>query len=52
MSAVPFLELKKVDATSPIVRVKCDQAETVGDLKKLIAVQTGTDAKKIQLMKW
>ncbi|KLO13671.1 ubiquitin-like protein, partial [Schizopora paradoxa] len=34
------------------VRVKCDEGETVGDLKKLIATQTGTDSKKIQLMKW
>ena len=34
------------------VRVKCSPEDTVGDLKKLIAAQTGTDARKIQLKKW
>lgn len=34
------------------VRVKCSPDDTVGDLKKLIAAQTGTDYKKIQLKKW
>lgn len=36
----------------PSVRVKCSQDDTVGDLKKLIAAQTGTDSSKIQLKKW
>lgn len=35
-----------------LVRVKCSPDDTVGDLKKLIAAQTGTDASKIQLKKW
>jgi hypothetical protein len=35
-----------------IVRVKCSPDDTVGDLKKLIAAQTGTDWRKIQLKKW
>ncbi|CAK5281685.1 unnamed protein product [Mycena citricolor] len=34
------------------VRVKCSPDDTVGDLKKLIAAQTGTDHTKIQLKKW
>jgi ubiquitin-like protein 5 len=34
------------------VRVKCSPTDTVGDLKKLIAAQTGTNASKIQLKKW
>lgn len=34
------------------VRVKCLPTDTVGDLKKLIAAQTGTTAQKIQLKKW
>ncbi|CAE6509257.1 unnamed protein product [Rhizoctonia solani] len=34
------------------VRVKCSPDDTVGDLKKLIAAQTGTDPSKIQLKKW
>ncbi|KAF7295479.1 Ribosome biogenesis regulatory protein [Mycena indigotica] len=35
-----------------VVRVKCSPDDTVGDLKKLIAAQTGTDHTKIQLKKW
>ncbi len=34
------------------VRVKCSPDDTVGDLKKLIAAQTGTNHSKIQLKKW
>lgn len=41
-----------INATNHIVRVKCSQDDTVGDLKKLIAAQTGTDSSKIQLKKW
>jgi len=41
------------DLTSfTLVRVKCSPEDTVGDLKKLIAAQTGTDPSKIQLKKW
>ena len=35
-----------------LVRVKCSPEDTVGDLKKLIGAQTGTDHTKIQLKKW
>lgn len=34
------------------VRVKCNHDDTIGDLKKLIAAQTGTKAEKIVLKKW
>ncbi|KAG4305511.1 hypothetical protein PORY_001067 [Pneumocystis oryctolagi] len=34
------------------VRVKCNEDDTVGDLKKLIAAQTGTNWQKIVLKKW
>ncbi len=34
------------------VRVKCNSDDTIGDLKKLIAAQTGTKAEKIVLKKW
>lgn len=34
------------------MRVKCSPDDTVGDLKKLIAAQTGTDYTKIVLKKW
>ena len=46
------MSLRPEDRRTPPVRVKCDEGETVGDLKKLIATQTGTNSKKIQLMKW
>ena len=32
--------------------MKCSPEDTVGDLKKLIAAQTGTDSSKITLKKW
>lgn len=34
------------------VRVKVNADDTVGDLKKLIAAQTGTKADRIVLKKW
>lgn len=34
------------------VRIKCNSDDTIGDLKKLIAAQTGTKAEKIVLKKW
>ena len=37
---------------TPTVRVKCSQDDTVGDFKKLLAAQTGTDPSKIILKKW
>ncbi|VDO76377.1 unnamed protein product [Heligmosomoides polygyrus] len=49
------------DATSQItvndrlgkkVRIKCNPMDTVRDLKKLIAAQTGTRYEKIVLKKW
>lgn len=40
------------DPSVLLVRVKCSPTDTVGDLKKLIAAQTGTNASKIQLKKW
>jgi ubiquitin-like protein 5 len=34
------------------VRIKCNPTDKIGDLKKLIAVQTGTRPEKIVLKKW
>jgi ubiquitin-like protein 5 len=34
------------------VRVKCNEDDTIGVLKLLIAAQTGTQADKIVLKKW
>ena len=32
--------------------MKCNEDDTIGDLKKLIAAQTGTCSDKIVLKKW
>ena len=34
------------------IRVKCNEDDTVGDLKKLVAAQTGTRPEKIRIQKW
>jgi len=40
-----------LDLISRLVRVKCSPEDTIGDFKKLIAAQIGTDPKKIVLKK-
>ncbi|WVQ99529.1 ubiquitin-like protein 5 [Kwoniella sp. CBS 9459] len=47
-----FMEVIANDRMGRKVRVKCLPTDTVGDLKRLIAAQTGTTAQKIQLKKW
>jgi len=47
-----MIEIIANDRLGRKVRVKCSPLDTVGDLKKLIAAQTGTTASKIQLKKW
>ncbi|BBH05996.1 hypothetical protein Prudu_017541, partial [Prunus dulcis] len=34
------------------VKVKCNEDDTIGDLKKLVAAQTGTRSDKIRIQKW
>ena len=34
------------------VRVKCNEDDTVGDLKKLAAAQLGTRPEKLRIQKW
>jgi len=34
------------------VRVKVNPDDTIGDLKKMVAAQTGTRADKIRIQKW
>jgi ubiquitin-like protein 5 len=34
------------------IRVKCNEDDTIGDLKKLVAAQTGTRPEKIRIQKW
>ncbi|KAF9647745.1 ubiquitin-like protein [Thelephora ganbajun] len=47
-----LIEVIANDRLGRKVRVKCSPDDTVGDLKKLIAAQTGTDSSKITLKKW
>ena len=47
-----MIEITVNDRLGKKVRVKCNEDDTIGDLKKLIAAQTGTKAEKIVLKKW
>ncbi len=47
-----MIEVVCNDRLGKKVRVKCNMDDTIGDLKKLIAAQTGTRAEKIRLQKW
>ncbi|KTW29817.1 ubiquitin-like protein 5 [Pneumocystis carinii B80] len=47
-----MIEIICNDRLGKKVRVKCNENDTVGDLKKLIAAQTGTNWQKIVLKKW
>lgn len=46
-----MIEVLANDRLGRKVRVKCSPEDTVGDLKKLIAAQTGTAPEKIVLKK-
>ncbi|CAO1625433.1 unnamed protein product [Jaminaea pallidilutea] len=46
-----LIEITANDRLGRKVRVKCSPEDTVGDLKLLIAAQTGTTASKISLKK-
>ncbi|KAF0357357.1 ubiquitin-like protein 5 [Gigaspora margarita] len=47
-----MIEIICNDRLGKKVRVKCNPSDTIGELKTLIAAQTGTDASKIILKKW
>ncbi|KAK2818330.1 hypothetical protein Q7C36_022263 [Tachysurus vachellii] len=51
-NAVEMIEVVCNDRLGKKVRVKCNSEDTIGDLKKLIAAQTGTRWDKIVLKKW
>ena len=34
------------------IRVKCNEDDTIGDLKKIVAAHTGTRPEKIRIQKW
>lgn len=47
-----MIEITCNDRVGKKVRVKVNQDDTIGDLKRIIAAQTGTRAEKIRLQKW
>lgn len=47
-----MIEVVCNDPLGKKVHVKCNTDDTIGDLKKLIAAQTGTRWNKIVLKKW
>ncbi|KAI9022524.1 ubiquitin-like protein 5 [Hyaloraphidium curvatum] len=47
-----MIEITCNDRLGKKVRIKCNTDDTIGDLKKLIAAQTGTKPEKIVLKKW
>ncbi|GMT01852.1 hypothetical protein PENTCL1PPCAC_24026, partial [Pristionchus entomophagus] len=49
---MPMIEITVNDRLGKKVRIKCNPTDTIGDLKKLIAAQTGTRFEKIVLKKW
>ncbi|EPQ29580.1 uncharacterized protein PFL1_02799 [Pseudozyma flocculosa PF-1] len=49
---MPLIEVQANDRLGRKVRVKCSPDDTIGDLKKLIAAQTGNPPEKIILKKW
>jgi ubiquitin-like protein 5 len=47
-----MIEVVLNDRLGKKVRVKCNEDDTIGDLKKLVAAQTGTRPEKIRIQKW
>jgi ubiquitin-like protein 5 len=47
-----MIEVIVNDRLGKKTKIKCNPDDTIGDLKKLIASQTGTKAEKIVLKKW
>jgi ubiquitin-like protein 5 len=47
-----MIEVLANDRLGKKVRVKCNEDDTIGDLKLLIAAQIGTRPEKIRLQKW
>ena len=47
-----MIEITVNDRLGKKVRIKCNEDDTIGDLKKLIAAQTGTRWSNIGLFQW
>lgn len=46
------IEVVLNDLLGKKVKVKCNDDDTIGDLKKLVAAQTGARPEKIRVEKW
>ena len=47
-----MIEVVLNDRLGKKIRVKCNEDDTVGDLKKLAAAQLGTRPEKLKIQKW
>lgn len=47
-----MIEVVLNDRLGKKIRVKCNEDDTIGDLKRLVAAQTGTRPEKIRIQKW
>lgn len=47
-----MIEVILDDRLGKKVRVKCNEDDTIGDLKKLAAAQLGTRPEKLKIQKW
>ncbi len=47
-----MIEVILNDRLGKKVRVKCNEDDTIGDLKKLAAAQLGTRPEKLKIQKW
>jgi ubiquitin-like protein 5 len=49
---IEMIEVVLNDRLGKKVRVKCNEDDTIGDLKKLAAAQLGTRPEKLKIQKW
>lgn len=47
-----MIEVILNDRIGKKIRVKCNEDDTIGDLKKLVAAQCGVRPEKIRIQKW
>ncbi len=47
-----MIEVVLNDRLGKKIRVKCNEDDTIGDLKKLAAAQLGTRHEKLRIQKW
>ena len=52
MQTIIMIEVVLNDRLGKKVRVKCNEDDTIGDLKKLAAAQLGTRPEKLKIQKW